>query len=70
MPPDRQRISQIIVSWRERCAWMELQAEDLEAGTIMLTRDGRDVTAIQARDLRLLIRNMRTFIAWQERHGL
>lgn len=70
MPPDPQRTSQIIVSWRERCAWMELQAEDLETGTIMLTRDGRDVTAIQARELRLLIRNMRAFIAWQERRGL
>ena len=69
MPPDAQRITQIIDSWRERCAWMELQAEDLEAGTVTITRDGKDVTAVQARDLRLLIRNMRTFIAWQERRG-
>lgn len=69
MPSDAPRLPEIVDRWRERCVWMELQAEDLEAGAVRLTRNGRDVTAAHARDLRLLIRNMRTFIAWQEGRG-
>ena len=61
------RISEIISGWRERCAWLELQAEDLEARRKVLTCDGEDVTALQASNLRGLISNMREIIAWRDR---
>ena len=61
------RVSEIIAGWRERCAWLELQAEDLEARRKVLTCDGKDVTALQARNLRQLIANMRDIIAWRDR---
>ena len=61
------KISKIISGWRERCAWLELQAEDLEARRKVLTFDGEDVTALQARNLRELIANMREIIAWRDR---
>lgn len=61
------RISEIIYGWRERCAWLELQAEDLEARRKVLTCDGEDVTALQARNLRSLIAHMREIIAWRDR---
>jgi len=61
------RISEIISGWRERCAWLELQAEDLEARRKVLICDGEDVTALQASNLRSLISNMREIIAWRDR---
>jgi len=61
------RISEIISGWRERCAWLELQAEDLESRRKVLTCDGEDVTAIQARNLRNLIAHMREIIAWRDK---
>ena len=61
------RISEIISGWREHCAWLELQAEDLEARRKVLTCEGEDVTAIQARNLRSLISHMREIIAWRDK---
>ena len=61
------RVSEIIAGWREHCAWLELQAEDLEARRKVLAFDGEDVTALQARNLRELIANMREIIAWGAR---
>lgn len=63
------RISEIISGWRERCAWLELQAEDLEARRKVLTCDGKDVTALQASNLRSLVSNMREIIAWRDRRA-
>ena len=63
------RISEIISGWRERCAWLELQAEDLEARRKVLTCEGEDVTAMQARNLRSLISHMREIIAWRDKRG-
>ena len=60
------RVSEIIAGWREHCAWLELQAEDLEARRNVLICDGEDVTALQARNLRQLIANMREIIAWRD----
>jgi hypothetical protein len=61
------KLSEIIFGWRERCAWLELQAEDLEARRTVLTCDGEDVTATQARNLRQTVSHMREIIAWRER---
>lgn len=61
------RISEIISGWRERCAWLEMQAEDLETRRKVLTCEGKDVTALQARNIRSLISHMREIIAWRER---
>jgi hypothetical protein len=60
------RISQIISGWRERCVWLELQAEDLEARRKVLTCEGEDVTALQASNLRSLISSMREIMAWRD----
>lgn len=60
------KISEIISGWRERCAWLELQAEDLEARRKVLTCEGKDVTALQASNLRELISNMREIIVWRD----
>jgi len=64
------RVSEIIAGWRERCAWLELQAEDLEARRKVLTCEGQDVSALQARNIRNLISNMREIIAWRDRHSV
>jgi hypothetical protein len=63
------RISEIIHGWRERCAWLELQAEDLEARRKVLTCDGEDVTAIQANNIRRVVAHMREIIAWRDRRS-
>ena len=70
MPPTRTdagSLSQTLANWRERCAWMELQAEDLEARNVRITCNGDDVTDQQARDLRRLIAILRLIIGRQDR---
>ncbi len=64
------RMSEIISGWRERCAWLELQAEDLEARRKVLTCEGEDVTDLQARNLRRIVSDMREIIGWRDRRAV
>jgi hypothetical protein len=61
------RTSEFIHGWRERCAWLELQAEDLEARRKVLTCDGEDVTTMQAHNIRRVVAHMRDIIALRDR---